>query len=330
MATIFRVVFLLLAATWPAFALSEQHADESFDVTAGAKLVVDVDFGTIDVAHGAENKIAVNVYRKIDGPNETLEKEYLASAPLTIVKEGNTVVVRAQREEHHKNWSWSGHTNMQARYTIKVPAEINAELSTGGGEISATEVSGSCKADTSGGDLKFTRLRGPLQASTSGGHISLEACDGAIKIETSGGKIESLAGSGSLIATTSGGSIVVRNFSGDTKVETSGGALNLENIRGRLCGETSGGSITAIIPAPVPGDIKLETSAGAIEIAVPPDAGLDVKAETNIGGVTSELPMITKHAGREGLQGTINGGGKSMVLRTGAGHIVIKSTSPAP
>ena len=79
----------------------------------------------------------------------------------------------------------------------------------------------------------------------------------------------------------------------------------------------------------MPGDIKLETSAGAIEIAVPPDAGLDVKAETNIGGVTSDLPMITKHAGREGLQGTINGGGKSLVLRTGAGNILIRSTNPA-
>ena len=162
----------------------------AFTGQRGIDRVVDVDFGIIDVTHGAENKIAVNVYRKIDGPNETLEKEYLASAPLTIVKEGNTVVVRAQREEHHKNWSWSGHTTMQARYTIRVPAEINAELSTGGVEISATEVSGSCKADTSGGDLKFTRLRGPLQAITSGGHISLEACDGAINIETSGGKIE--------------------------------------------------------------------------------------------------------------------------------------------
>src|ERR1039457_1089918 len=90
MAMIIRIVFLLLAVAWPVFALSEQHADENFDVTAGAKLVVDVNFGTIDVTHGAENKIAVNVYRKIDGPNETLEKEYLASAPLTIVKEGNT------------------------------------------------------------------------------------------------------------------------------------------------------------------------------------------------------------------------------------------------
>ena len=326
---IIRVIFLLWAAACSVFALSEQRADEQFDVTAGAKLIVDVDFGTIDVARGTENKIAVNVYRKIDSSNDAMEKEYLASTPLTIVKEGNTVAVRARHEHRGGNWSWSGNCNMQARYTIRVPAEINAEVSTGGGEIMATEFSGSCKAETSGGNLKFSRLRGPLQGSTSGGHISLEACDGAINIETSGGKIDSLAGSGSLNAQTSGGSIVVRNFSGDTKVETSGGALNLENVRGKLVGETSGGSITALVPTPLPGDIKLETSAGRIDIAVPPDAGLDVNAETSEGSVTSELPMVTKRAGREGLQGTINGGGKSLVLRTGAGNILIRSTSPA-
>lgn len=326
---VIRIILLLLAGACSAFALSEQRVGEEFDVTAGARLVVDVDFGTIDVAHGAENKIAVNAYRKIDGPNEAQEKEYLASSPLTIRKEGNTVTIHARCERQRKNWSWSGQTTTQAHYTIRVPAETNAEISTGGGEIMATEISGSFKADTSGGNLKFTHLRGPLWANTSGGHISLEACDGAINVETSGGKIETLAGSGSLNASTSGGSIAVRNFSGDTKVETNGGALHLENIRGRLIAETSGGSIFATVPTPLPGDIKLETSAGRIEVAVPPDAGLDVNAETSSGSVTSELPMITKRAGREGLQGTINGGGKSLVLRTGAGNILIKSTSPA-
>lgn len=323
-----RVVLLLLAGIWPAFALSEQHAEGNFDVTPGARLAVDVDFGNVDVSRGADNKVAVSAYRKIEGLSETQEKEYVAAAPIMLAKEGNTVVVRAKREREGKNWSWSGHVTMQARYTIRVPAEINAELSTGGGEISATEVSGSCKAETSGGNLKFTRLRGPLRASTSGGQISLEACDGAINIETSGGKIDSLAGSGSLNASTSGGSIVVRNFSGDTRVETSGGSLKFEDVRGKLFGETSGGAISAKVPTPLPGDIKLETSAGQIEISLPPDAGMDLNAETSEGCVTSELPMVTKRAGREGLKGTINGGGKSLVLRTGAGNIVIKSTSP--
>ena len=323
-----RVLLLLVVSAWPVFGLSEQHVDENFSVSAGAKLIVDVDFGTIDLSRGPESSIAVNVSRKIDGPNETQEKEYLASAPLTIAKEGNTVVVRARPEHQGKSWTWSGHTTMQARYTIRVPAEVSVELATGGGEIMATEVSGSCKAETSGGNLTFTRVRGPLRASTCGGHIALESCDGAINLNTSGGKIEAVAGSGTLDASSAGGSIVVRNFGGDTKVETGGGALSLENVHGRLVGETSGGSISATVPAPLAGDIKLETNAGRIEIALPPDVGLNVNAEANEGSVTSEIPMVMERAGRDGLKGTINGGGKSLVLRSGAGNIVIRSTTP--
>jgi DUF4097 and DUF4098 domain-containing protein YvlB len=109
-------------------------------------------------------------------------------------------------------------------------------------------------------------------------------------------------------------------------VETSGGKLTLDNIRGRLNGETSGGSISATIPAPVPGDVKLETSAGRIDIALPSDAAINLNAETGEGTVTSDLPIVAVRAGRDGLKGTINGGGKSLILRTGAGSIAIKSS----
>lgn len=324
-----RVVLVLIAGALPAFALSEQRVEESFEITESAKLVVDIDFGTIDVAQGDGKKISVSAYRKIEGPSEAQEKEYIASAPIIVIKQDNTVTVRARREHRNKSWNWSGQTSMHAHYKIRAPRELNVELETGGGEIAAAELSGSCKAQTSGGNLKFSRMRGPLRASSSGGHIALEACDGAINVSTSGGKIDALAGSGSLNASTSGGSIVVRNFSGDSSVESSGGKLTLENIRGRITGTTAGGAIYASVSSPMPGDIKLETSAGRIEVAVPPDAGLDVNAETSEGRVTSDLPMVTKGAGCDGLQGTINGGGKALVLRTGAGNIVIKSTSPA-
>jgi hypothetical protein len=111
-------------------------------------------------------------------------------------------------------------------------------------------------------------------------------------------------------------------------VETSGGAINLDNVRGKLVGESSGGSISANVPAPFPGDVKLITSAGRIEITIPADAAADLNAETSGGGVTSEVPVAAKQAGRDGLQGTINGGGKALTLRTGAGNIVIKSANP--
>jgi len=319
-----RTLLLLVAATATASALSEENVNQQLDVAPGGRIIVDVDFGTIDVSAGADDKVVVDAHRKIDSDNETREKEYLAAAPVTVSKDGNTVTIRARRSQKDRNMNWSGRCNMDARYTVKVPKNFNSELRTAGGSIIGSELTGTMSADTSGGKLKFTHLKGPTGATTSGGSIELNGCEGAVKVDTSGGRIESVDGSGSLEARTSGGSIVVRNFGGDTKVETSGGRLAFENINGKIFGRTSGGSITARLKSPVPGDVNLETSAGSIEVTVPPDAGLDVEAEASSGRVTSDLPFTGTRTDREQMKGKINGGGKALVLRTSAGSISIK------
>jgi putative adhesin len=321
---IIRTLLLLVAATTSAFALSEENINQQLDAAPGGRIIVDVDFGTIDVSAGADDKVVVDVYRKIDSNNQAQEKEYVAAAPVIVSKEGNTVTIRARCQQKDRDLNWSGRCSMDARYTVRVPRNFHSELRTGGGTIIGAELTGTMSADTSGGKLKFTHLKGPTGATTSGGSIELNGCEGAVKVDTSGGRIESIDGSGSLEARTSGGSIVVRNFGGDTKVETSGGRLAFENVNGKITGRTSGGSITARLRSPVPGDVNLETSAGSIEVTVPPDAGLDVEAEASSGRVTSDLPFVGIRTDREQLKGKINGGGKSLVLRTSAGSISIK------
>ena len=324
---IIRTLLLLFIAATTASALSEENVSQTLDGAPGGRLIIDVDFGTIDVSAGADDKVSVVAHRKIDSDNETQEKEYLASAPVTVSKEGNTVTIRARRQNKERNLSWTGRCSMDARYTVHVPRSFNSELRTGGGMIMVAELTGTMSADTSGGKLKFTHLRGPTGATTSGGSIELNGCEGPLKVDTSGGRIEATDGSGSLEARTSGGSIVVRNFGGDTKVETSGGRLTFENINGKITGRSSGGSISAKLRAPVPGDVNLETSTGSIDVMVPPDAGLDIEAEASSGRVTSELPFTGTRTDRDSMKGKINGGGKSLVLRSGAGSISIKSAS---
>jgi hypothetical protein len=325
---IIRTLAFLCIASSTAFALSEENVSQTLDGAPGGRLIVDVDFGTIDVAAGPDDKISVAAHRKIDSDNDAQEKEYFASTPVSVSKDGNTVTIRARRKDKDKGMNWSGRCNMDARYTVRVPKSFNSELRTGGGTIMVAELTGTMSADTSGGKLKFTHLKGPTGATTSGGSIELNACEGPLKVDTSGGRIDAMDGNGSLEARTSGGSIVVRNFSGDTKVETSGGRLSFENVNGKIFGRTSGGSISAKLKSPVPGDVNLETSAGAIELMVPPDAGLDIEAEASSGRVTSELPFMGTRTDRESMKGKINGGGKSVVLRSGAGSISIKPSSP--
>jgi putative adhesin len=324
---IIRALFFLFLAVSAASALTEENFSQTLDGSPGGRLIVDVDFGTIDVSAGPEDKVTVQAHRKIDSDNDGKEKEYFASTPVSVSKNGDTVTIRARRPNKDNGFNWSGRCNMDARYTVRVPKAFNSELRTGGGTIMVAEIIGTMSADTSGGKLKFTHLKGPTGATTSGGSIELNGCDGPLKVDTSGGRIEAIDGTGSLEARTSGGSIVVRNFGGDAKVETSGGRLAFENINGKIFGRTSGGSISAKLKSPVPGDVDLETSAGSIDVLVPPDAGLDIEAEASSGRVTSDLPFTGTRTDRDSMKGKINGGGKSLVLRSGAGSISIKPAS---
>ena len=325
-----RPLALLTVTVISASALTEEKVNETRDAKPNGKLIVDVDFGTIEVMAGDNDKVVLAAYRKIEASSKEKEQEYLAAAPITITTNGSDVTVRARREKNaddSKCRSWLGSSSMDARYTLRVPATYNANLQTAGGDISAKDLTGTIKADTSGGDLEFERVHGSINAESSGGHIEVIACEGAIDVETSGGRIGASGGSGSLNARTSGGTITAKDFAGDTNVETSGGRLNLANIGGKLIGGTSGGSILALLSSPVPGDVTLKTSAGSIEVIAPSSVALSVDAETSAGDVTSDLPIMTMRAGRERLQGKINGGGKSLILRTGSGSIAIKSAS---
>jgi hypothetical protein len=326
MLTILRNLLVLFALVVTASAATEENISRQLDVTPGGKLVVDVDFGTINVTTGTDDKVVIEAYRKIDFRDEAKEKEYFAAAPVAISQDGNVVTVRARRAKSEGSWS-CGHSEMDGRYAIRVPKRFETDLRTEGGDVTAGEITGNVTAETSGGKLAFKHLEGTLTANTSGGSIELESCRGPIKIETSGGDITVADGTGTLEAKTSGGRIDVRNFSGDTEVRTSGGSLSLERITGKIIGKTSGGSISASIPDAVIGDVRLETSAGNIDLSLPATATVDIDASTSVGEIFSRLPLETSDVDKEHLRGKLNGGGKSVKLETSAGNITIKPSS---
>lgn len=320
---------LLLVGTLSALAATEENIHETRAGKAGGSLVVDIDFGSIDLAPGDGDKVVIDAHRKISASSKEKEQEYFQKVPVTITTEGDKVIVRAiQKTESLRSQIWNllgAHTDTEARYTIRVPANFGTDLDTRGGNISVSRLTGNLKADTSGGDLNFAQIRGDLHADTSGGDIIAKDCEGATNLDTSGGRIEVTGGRGKLNVDTSGGNVTVLNRIGDTNVESSGGKLRLGNISGKLNAETSGGSVSAILPSPVVGDVHLETSGGSITVVTPPNAALTIDAETSAGSVRSDLPIANMRRDDDSLKGTINGGGTKLVLRSSAGSINIVS-----
>jgi len=309
-----------------AFGVTEEEIHKRFAVKAGGTIVVDVSIGAITVNTNGIGEVVVDVKRKVGRKSKAEEQKYLTDYPVQITQEGDTITVHCKNQKTRGiNWSWS-QVN-EASYTITVPSQFNAKLMTAGGPITVDDLTGEVKADTSGGGLHFARIHGPLKGGTSGGPIHVNDCEGELKINTSGGGIDVMGGGGSLDGSTSGGSVTVRNFNGPADVGTSGGGITLERVAGKIHGSTSGGGINAVLVAPLPGPVKLSTSGGGIKIKVPGDAAFDLDAETSAGSVSSDLPVtVTGKLHPDHLRGPVNGGGKSVVLRTSAGSIHIIRT----
>jgi hypothetical protein len=315
---------IFVAFTLPVVAASEERINREIDVRPGGKLMLDVDFGTVDLRTGVDDKVVVEAFRSIDFGNEAKEKEYLARTPVTISAEGNVVTIRMRATKETRQ-NWFHHTRTDGRYTIRVPKNFAADLNTGGGGITVFELVGDVRSDSGGGDLRFSNLRGALFARSGGGEIKLDNCDGTMEIKTGGGDILFTDSKGTLRARTGGGRIEVRNFMGDTDASTGGGELTLEKIDGAIAGETSGGSITASVVGAAVKKISLESSGGDIELALPKSAAADITAETSAGRITTDLPLEVARADDEHLRGKLNGGGPTILLRTSGGSISINS-----
>ncbi len=327
----FTIALFVTLAAFEAFAVTEENIHEARTAKAGGKLVVDVDFGSVEITPGQGDKVLVDAHREVKMSSKEKEQEFLAGAPVIITNEGDTVAVRAiRRKDLGRNfWHLLGSNHNQAQYRIKVPANFNLDLKTAGGDVSAKGVTGKVKADTSGGGLTFIKIQGDLHAETSGGNVGASDCDGLTELNTSGGHIEVAGGRGNLSAETGGGTVTVRNRLGDTRAETNGGRLRFANVTGKLHARTSGGSVSAILSNPLAGDVSLETSGGSISVLTPPNAALSIDASTSVGGVRTDLPVARSSGSEDSLKGTVNGGGTKLFLRSSAGSIDIASADKA-
>lgn len=314
--------FLLLATCLAACAETEERISKRFAVQPGGTLVVDVDFGAIDVKTNDTSEVVVEVTRKISRPTKAEEEEFLADRPVTFTPEGNKVTIESQAKTRAPS---RGNQRTEGKYLITVPAKFNAQLKTAGGAIAVSDLTGEVKTGTSGGGLDFARLHGPLDGGTSGGAIRVVDCEGEQQVKTSGGGIEVSGGSGSFEGSTSGGPVAVKDFRGSVQVKSTGGGITVENVTGRVDGKTSGGPIVARFASPLSEEVRLATSGGGVTLRVAENSAFDLDASTSGGSVSSELSVNGgDKPARNRLQGPVNGGGKPVVLRCSGGNIQVR------
>jgi DUF4097 and DUF4098 domain-containing protein YvlB len=317
---------LWLVGATAALATTEEQINKSFTVQPGGALVVEVDFGTIKVSTNATSEVVVDVWRKVKRRKKADEEAFLKDNPVQFAQEGTTVTVRSHGGNRGNGSSfWGGATTTEAKYTITVPAQFNAQLKTGGGDIAVIDLTGDVKGHTGGGGLSLARLDGALAGDTGGGDIRANDCEGTIKLNTGGGGVHVSGGSGSLDLSTGGGGVSAKQFDGWARLDTGGGDVTVEHVTGEVNASSGGGTIHAVLPSEIAADVKLSTGGGGITVGIPTTAAFNLDAKTSGGQVTTELPVTVVGKLQEGrLEGPVKGGGKAVVLRSGGGGIHIK------
>jgi len=141
---------------------------------------------------------------------------------------------------------------------------------------------------------------------------------------------------------TGDGKIEMNGFKGEMDLHSGDGSETLENIDGRLRAATGDGHIRASgrfdeldlktgdghldvragAGSSLAGGWRLETGDGNVSLEVPGDMAATVDLHTSDGHIDLDMPVTTEGKMREGeVHGKLNGGGSSLMIRTGDGSI---------
>ena len=296
----------------------ESPIHKTFNVASGGTLNLETDIGDVRVTTGSGNTVTVDVKRR--ARNDDIMRDF----NVTFDQSGSDVTIRAKYDRGMNKWfNWNN--EIDATFTISIPAKYNVKVSTSGGDVRLGDIGGNVYARTSGGNLEIGNIKGEVDGRTSGGDVELAGATGKVDLRTSGGGIQIGEVDSSVQARSSGGSIEIKRVNGDLYAHTSGGGIVVEDATGAVDAETSGGSIRARMSMQPRADSRFSTSGGGIVLTVASGVGVDLDAHTSGGDVDTDLPItILGKQSEDSLQGKINGGGPRVVLRSSGGGIHVK------
>ncbi len=318
--------------------------NESFNVSPDGRLLLDIDFGTIDIQASESDTVNVVVHRAAKFKTDRHAGAILKDFQVNFNPKDSELQISAKFKDGKRYWK-KNTDRLNIHFDITVPHTFHGVyLKTAAGDISVHNFSGAVQSQTNSGELQFENITGPIFGNTVNGDIRLVKCQsdvrvgtlrgdieindniGSIDATTSGGNVRCVDVEGEISGETSGGNIKLIRCKGGTKVETSGGSIDLEND-GPITAITFGGSVNAGITGQLNSDSTIEVSGGDITVSIPLNALLKVDALSSGGEVVSELQEVMvaddEHISGQ-LYGVINGDGPLLKLRCIGGDINLK------
>jgi DUF4097 and DUF4098 domain-containing protein YvlB len=281
--------------------------EQTFNVTPGQTLAVDVFDGDIEIAPHDKNIVAITLLKRAEALTATKAQERLDAYQVKFDQNANGVLIKTLKREQ-QDWSFWNHTNFSANYTILVPRSFRCTIVTSDGDVRMEGISGDQEVISSDGDLTLVGIIG---------NASLTTSDGDVVVTDLVGDLE---------ATSSDGDLIVKGIEGKTDVRTSDGDVQLKNLRGEAMAFTSDGEVFVELLSQPQADCTFRTTDGDITLVVPETIQAEFDVSVTDGAIDFDFPVDSLKSWGESQHFTqkINGGGPSIRLSTTDGKISIE------
>ena len=129
----------------------------------------------------------------------------------------------------------------------------------------------------------------------------------------------------------SGGDVAVRDINGDLEVNVKSGDIKLTNVAGPVVANTVSGDVQVRFAPLRQGPSSISTVSGDVDVSLPANTKATLKLRSVSGEVYTDFDINLgkgqddmRHVGGQVVDGSINGGGNPLSLKTVSGDIFVR------
>jgi len=340
------------------------YSDEvSQEIPAGSSLHVNDDRGTITINVADGKTMKVSVRKKIRAEKEQDADTYNGKTkPLIVV--GDKVVTLDARTQG------AGDKAVTTDMDIYVPANTSLLITSGRGDITVADMTGSVEVTHRHGEISINNHSGSITLNVDGSsarlahvkgdvtiqgranEVSVEDVDGAVHLNGEFQESVRLVRVSKAVSFHSSrtdmefsrldgrldldsGDLRADSLAGPMRLTTRSKDISLEGLSGDLRLEDSNGTVEVGLNKP--GNIQIDNRKGDVQVSIPPNTPMKVEARTHAGEIESDFDEIkVDNRNKESsASGSIGENGPRLVMNCDKGTIEIRkgavaAAPPAP
>ncbi len=205
--------------------------DKIINVSSEKELIVENEFGSIDVEGYDNDKISIESEIVMQHNNEEYAKK-IANNIIDINQNKDMVNISSNIRKYIKDRSKVG--SIEVNFTIKVPKNMKLDLDNNFGRIDVKSINKKVSIDNEHGDVDISYIDSNVEVRNKHGKVNIDTVSKQLEVINSFGDIEVNNVSESAYISNSHDDIYISDVKGDLEINGSFSKIQVKDIKGNL------------------------------------------------------------------------------------------------